>query len=270
MSGKLMGQCFTLVLSRSARDVLMAFCNYAADNGDGAYPSLARVAWMCDLSKRQVRRIVSTLVDAGLLEPVAFAKGGRGHSACYRVNLSAGLQKPEYRRYEKADTQTSPFNRQKADMLIVERRTHRSQKADILDSKDDTQVSSDPSFDPSAMDPPFMDPHTHTNAERKGRARSGACVTAPELNPWRSKPWSRAKVKEYVTWRGSARDVDAVTKSILQKHDPQDWYAIDEAQREIDFQREQENKRRERFEAEKADQERLIAEIKARQKEKCA
>ncbi|MGI8731839.1 MAG: helix-turn-helix domain-containing protein [Pyrinomonadaceae bacterium] len=198
MSGKLMGQCYTLVLSRSQREVLMAFCNYADDTGAGAYPSIARVAWMCDLSERQVRRIVADLVAAALLEPVACLKGGRGHPVLYRVKLSAGTLKEEYRKEIKADTQTSPFTAQKADtqaspftaqkadMPAEERRTFRAQKADISSAKPDTRVSADPSGDPS-VDPSG---NTHTpSAPSQGCI--GVCVEA--ISRDRYKAYARAQ-----------------------------------------------------------------------------
>jgi hypothetical protein len=168
-----MGQCFTLVLSQAYRQVLMAYCNYADDEGENTYPSIERVAWMCDLSDRQVRRIVHGknkepgLIDIGLLEPLAYGKGGRGHSPLYRVNLSKGEMKPEYRRKIKTDIQMSSFTDQKADIPDVERRTSQARNPDITSVKADIQMSADPSLQP-LLDP-SCNPSVRSRPAKKQR-----------------------------------------------------------------------------------------------------
>ena len=159
MGGKLMGQCYTLVLSRSYRDVLMAYCNYADDSGKNAYPSTQRVAWMCDISEKQVQRIRSKLIEMEILIPVANVKGGRGLTTHYEVDLTKARVKPEFRR--KSDTQMSPFAQTNPDILISERRTFQNSNPDILSANPDTQMSPDPSVDPTAkplVDPPVLRP----------------------------------------------------------------------------------------------------------------
>ncbi|MDT7543601.1 MAG: hypothetical protein QOE33_3505 [Acidobacteriota bacterium] len=139
-----MGRVFSLVLTR----VQQAFCDHAKDNGEGAYPSIRLVAWKCDLSERQARRVVRKLVDMKLLIPIAYEKGGRGRATQYRVDLSAGTPKPPYNVRSKPDTQMSPFTNAKSDNSDLKRMTPRKQKAD-------TQMSPQP-----PIEPPVESPHT--------------------------------------------------------------------------------------------------------------
>lgn len=103
MSGRLMGKVYSLRLSRVQRDVLQAICDHAKDDGTGAFPSVAYLAWKCDLSERQTKRVLKRLEDMKLIERIAYAKGGRGRTPLYRVNLSAGTLKPPFRPRAKGD-----------------------------------------------------------------------------------------------------------------------------------------------------------------------
>lgn len=170
MSGKLMGQVFSLVLTRVQRDVMQAFCDHAKDNGEGAYPSIRLVAWKCDLSERQARRVVRKLVDMKLLLPVAYEKGGRGRATQYRIDLSAGTQKPTYNARSKPDTQMSPFTKAKSDNPELKRMTSQKRKAV-------TQVSPQPPIEPS-IEPP----HTQRGvSQSKPTGRAGSKFSKEEV-----------------------------------------------------------------------------------------
>lgn len=72
----------------SEKLVLMAFADWANDDGL-CWPSIRRVAWKCDLSTDQARRIVHELQKKGILEVLANATGGApGQTPVYRVVLA--------------------------------------------------------------------------------------------------------------------------------------------------------------------------------------
>jgi AraC-like DNA-binding protein len=87
----------SLVYSRlfggaSIKLVALKLADHANDDGGSIYPSIARVAAECELSERQVQRILRDMVSRGLLRVDGDAKGGRGHPTRYSfhmVSLSA-------------------------------------------------------------------------------------------------------------------------------------------------------------------------------------
>lgn len=149
MSGRLMGQVFGLKLSRTERDVLQAVCDHSDDTGRGARPGIRLLSWKCDLSERQIQRILGRLKAKGLLVPVAHAAGGRGRATSYLINLAGAERKPAYQfRSTKGDTQTSPLAEGKGDTSGEERVTSELGKGDILSEKSDILASPQPSFEP--------------------------------------------------------------------------------------------------------------------------
>lgn len=67
----------------------MADC--ADDDGSDIYPSVAYVAWLVGCSKRIVQIRLQELVETGVLEVVAYGKGGKtadgtGHTTQYRLH----------------------------------------------------------------------------------------------------------------------------------------------------------------------------------------
>ncbi len=197
-----MGRVFSLVLTRVQRDVMQAFCDHAKDNGESAYPSIGLVAWKCDLSERQARRVVRALVVMKLLVPVAYEKGGRGHATQYRVDLSAGKPKPLYNRRSKSDTQMSPFTNAKSDNSDSKSMTSRKQKAD-------TQMPPQPPIEP-AIKPPHIQ---HGVSPLKPTGRVGSKFSLEEI---------RCYVKHCMSKGQQIRSVGAYARALYKSGNADD------------------------------------------------
>lgn len=91
-----MGGVFSLKLPRAQREVLLALADHAEDNGTGAHPGVARLAWKTDLSESQVQRHLRALEQLGVIEAVAHVHGGRGHATEYSIHLEKAPPKREY------------------------------------------------------------------------------------------------------------------------------------------------------------------------------
>ena len=129
MSIRLMSQVWELSLDHAQQSILMALADHAADDGSSCYPSIAYLAWKTGYSERQAQRIVNKLKQAGLIQPVAYEKGGREHSVHYQLHLEKGVKKSPFRP-EKGDVVVSPFKpAEKGD--ISERVTFSTIKGDI-------------------------------------------------------------------------------------------------------------------------------------------
>ena len=107
--------------------LLMALADHAHDDGTRCYPGVGKLAWKTGYGARQVRRILHDLRVDGIIEAVAFAKGGRGLATEYTLYLARGTMKPLY----EAD-RGDPV---KDDILTLAL----GGKADIPDTKDDIQ-----------------------------------------------------------------------------------------------------------------------------------
>lgn len=150
MSGKLMGECFALKLSRVERDLLQAVCDHSDDAGKRAHPGVRLLSWKCDLSERQVQRVLGRLIAKGLLTPVAYQKGGRGRATEFLVDLSRAERKPPYQsRSVKGDADLSPFTEIKGDISDPERVTDEAVKGDISTQNGDKSASPQPPEEPS-------------------------------------------------------------------------------------------------------------------------
>lgn len=107
--------------------VLLALADHAHDDGTHIYPSVEYIAWKSEYSERQVQRILSDLKAKGILEPVRYQRGGRGHATEYHLHIEKGVKK-------------SPFQK-KGDIT--------RQKGDILNVKGDTATTPQPSIESS-------------------------------------------------------------------------------------------------------------------------
>lgn len=68
--------------------IMLKLADVANDDGSRVFPSVETIARECGCSDRTVQRTLKRFVDElGILEVVAFAKGGRGHATEYRVVL---------------------------------------------------------------------------------------------------------------------------------------------------------------------------------------
>lgn len=95
----------SLVYSRKfgggiAKLVALKLADHASDDGGNIFPSQARLAAECEISERQVRRILSDFIELGLLSKVAGEGGGRdatgrGITVRYAFDLAAVRALPQ-------------------------------------------------------------------------------------------------------------------------------------------------------------------------------
>jgi len=94
MSVKVMGMVWDMRLDPSLKLVLLAFADHANHEGKQIYPSIELIARKTGYSKRHTQRITAQLRDEGLLVPVSFAEGGRGHAVLYRIPIKGDKLTP--------------------------------------------------------------------------------------------------------------------------------------------------------------------------------
>ncbi len=94
MSVKTMGRVWELNLPHSHMLVLLALADHADHEGANIYPSVGLVAWKCGYSERQVQRIMSELVESGVLVKVSTKPGKK---VTYRIDTTKSEQKTPYK-----------------------------------------------------------------------------------------------------------------------------------------------------------------------------
>ena len=155
MSVKIMSQVWELDLPHNAQSLFLALADHADDDGY-CYPSVGRVAWNTGYGVRQVQRTLKDLRDQKLAIPTGSVSGGRHNTVVYKLNPSAGKQKPPFQpRTErqiladiKGDNMT-PFNGEteiKGDTQDAERVTFETQRVTPETLKGDIAMSPEPSL----------------------------------------------------------------------------------------------------------------------------
>jgi len=95
MSVKIMSQVWELDLPHNAQSIFLALADHADDDGY-CYPSVGRLAWKTGYGVRQVQRTLKELRDNKLAIPTGSVVGGRHNTVVYRLDPSAGKQKPPF------------------------------------------------------------------------------------------------------------------------------------------------------------------------------
>ncbi len=88
-----MGQIWGLVLTEPERSVMMALADHADDDGSNCYPGMEYLEWKVDKSERQLRRVITRLVDLGVVEIVERGLG-RGNVSGFKIHVMNGQLKP--------------------------------------------------------------------------------------------------------------------------------------------------------------------------------
>jgi len=154
MSVKIMSQVWELDLPHNAQSIFLALADHADDDGY-CYPSVGRLAWKTGYGVRQVQRTLKDLRDQKLAVPTGSVAGGRHNTVVYRLDPSAGKQKPPFQpRTErqiladiKGDNMT-PFDAEaeiKGDIQDAERVTFETQRVSPETLKGDIAMSPEPS-----------------------------------------------------------------------------------------------------------------------------
>lgn len=160
MSIKVMGQVWDLALPHNKLLVLLAMADHADHDGKHVRPSLELIAWKTGYEERQVRRIVRTLEQDGLLQRECTG-GGRRKANEYSIHLENGVKKSPFARnpdimtvnYEKPGhyDRESEINPDIMTEFAEETRTFEHQNPDIA-------MSPEPSLEPKTQereDPPL-------------------------------------------------------------------------------------------------------------------
>lgn len=108
--------------------LMLALADWADDDGNRIYPSVATLAKKVRQSERNVQRLLRKLVKSRLLEVVGSERGGSGRTTHYRIPVERV-------------TSLHP--------LLPERVTSRASKGDTQGQKGDIAMSPDPSVEPS-------------------------------------------------------------------------------------------------------------------------
>lgn len=85
MSGLLAGKVWQSNLESHLKPLAAAMADIANDDGTSIFPSVAYLAWLLGKGDRSVQQGLSELRSLGVIEPVAFEKGGRNHPTEYRL-----------------------------------------------------------------------------------------------------------------------------------------------------------------------------------------
>lgn len=96
MSGKLVGQVYDLDLPHNEQSIMLALADHGHDDGSHIHPSVSYLAWKTGYTDRQVQTILRRLEAKGLIEPVAYATGGRGKATEYQMHIERGVKKSPY------------------------------------------------------------------------------------------------------------------------------------------------------------------------------
>jgi hypothetical protein len=149
MSGKLMGQVYGLVLTRSERDVLLALADHADDDGRNARPGVGFIAWKTELSTRQVERSLLSLRKKSIIARIS--GGGNGRATLYRIDLSQAVHKTPYAPKAPSRSSDTIMSDDSHDTMMSDDRG----SSDIIVSDDSHDISA-PSSDISAPSSDIM------------------------------------------------------------------------------------------------------------------
>lgn len=97
MSIKQMGMVWEHEFDRPEQAVMLAIADHADHDGEGIYPSMARVAWKTGYSKRQVIRIMNGLRERGVLVLVREADPINFRPTEYRIDWTKAQPKAPFK-----------------------------------------------------------------------------------------------------------------------------------------------------------------------------
>lgn len=136
MSAKLMGQVWDLDLPHGELWVLMAICDHADHDGNGAHPGLDLLEYKTGYSRRQIQRIITALEIKQIIIQVSGGVG-RGQIQTYSIRLENAPYKKRTQCHLKEnikEDKVTPINRLKGDILSQEKVTFETLKGDISDA----------------------------------------------------------------------------------------------------------------------------------------
>lgn len=108
MSKSLESQVWQSALDPELKPVAAVMADMGNNDGLGIYPSIEYIAWLLSRSERSIQTAIKKLVKLGVLDRVAFAKGGRGLTPRYKLDASKLPERPSWADVRKGAT-VAPF-----------------------------------------------------------------------------------------------------------------------------------------------------------------
>jgi hypothetical protein len=160
MSGLVMGQVWSLDLTKGQQAVLLSLADHAHDDGTRVFPSVSLTAWKTGYQRRHVQRLIRELRDLGVLIEVAPATARLPTE--YRIDLAAGKQKPPHRGGDAQDT--------RGDISDTEGRHSRQRGASPTSPEPSVETSTEPPEEVSQL-AAMLEAKVNEVAETPGRKR---------------------------------------------------------------------------------------------------
>ncbi|MCK0090493.1 helix-turn-helix domain-containing protein [Rhodococcus sp. F64268] len=191
--------------------VLLGLANHASRHGDGAYPSVRRLAAYARLSERQVQRCLAALVDLGLID--------RGDQARVAATIPREDRRPTCYdlKMQRGDTPSSRLP-QRGDSSAADGVTERDERGD----GSDTRTVPDPSDEPAAPArtqspaenaPTAQRPDTQLDDLAAACRRAGLTARFDTLTTEKA-----AMIADFLAIHG----IEALVRAALTRHRPDD------------------------------------------------
>lgn len=147
MSGLLAGKVWQSNLDSHLKPLAAAMADIANDDGSSIFPSVAYLAWLLGKGERSVQHGLSELKNLGIIEAVAFERGGRNHTTEYRLIEAKLPYRLPWKGVRKGAT-SAPFISAKGEIPDIERVKKSAQRVQ-LSTERVKPAAPDPSVDPS-------------------------------------------------------------------------------------------------------------------------
>ena len=184
MSIKVMTRVWESKLPKDEKFILLAYADWANDEGENVYPSIGRVAWKCGYSARHVQRVTRSLAEQGIMEYVGRGvKTRTGWTNRYRIHVGNLPARPDYG--ESRDDSLSPLENEGVTSVqqgvtpMHEGVTSTTPRGDMGDTRSIRDPLDHPSVEPleaspqpselSDLLPPTDNPLSATNAPELSR-----------------------------------------------------------------------------------------------------
>lgn len=158
MSGLLAGKIWQSNLNSHLKPLAAAMADIANDDGTRVFPSVAYLAWLLGKGERSVQSGLSELKSQGVIEVVAFEKGGRNHPTEYRLIEASLPHRIPWKELRKGAT-SAPFTETKG-ATFDDKGCISEQERVQLSTERVQPTAPDPLVEPSITDkeplPPFL------------------------------------------------------------------------------------------------------------------
>jgi hypothetical protein len=120
-------------LDKAKKLILLAYADFADDDGGSIFPSIRRIAWKTGYTRRQVQRITRDLEEIGYMIPGEVNEELK--TIIYKIDLAALPKLPPFESIKKSDQNKGT----EGGVTIT---------PGVIDDTDMSQITPDPSFNP--------------------------------------------------------------------------------------------------------------------------